>query len=302
MRNLAVAHARQHSPDVCFWIDDDIVFGIHEENGLIVMGDDSDLLDAMMAELEGSAIAAGCGYVGRDDLSLADHAKQLLLGAAGMAHSVGQSQEDCLKVLESVPESLPIRMTMLEAEHADAYKGPAGVSSGCLALKWRRRDFPPVPYWYNEDWIWLCLVADGERSTRRVKGKVVHAPPAESGLIKEVLVRQQVGEAVYGVVLEQVADNTKHEERARAVAESPDYVFAERLQAETDALLEVARSASKLGEELDRLPNAQTGARRMSEVLSLAVRNLQTCDASRIGAEVRDYAQLLLAWDGTAKQ
>lgn len=302
VRNLTVAHARQHSPDVCFWIDDDIVFGIHEENGLIVMGDGAVVLDAMMAELEGCAIAAGCGYVGTDDLSQADHAKQLLLGAGGMARSHGQSQADCLGVLEGVPDSLPIRVTMLEAEHADAYRGPAGVSSGCLALNWRTRDFPPVPYWYNEDWIWLCLVVDGVQSTRRVKGKVVHAPPPESGLNTADVVRQQVGEAVYEIVVEQVAGTTGHEERARAVAESPDYLFAERLQVETDALLEIARSASRIGKGLDKLPKAQTGARRMSDVFSLAARELQKCDASRIGSEVRDYAQFLLAWDGAAKQ
>lgn len=301
MRNIAIAHARQHLSDMCFWIDDDIVFGIHEENGLIVRGDGPGVLDAMIAELKGCAIASGCGYVGRDDLSLADHAKQLILGATGMACSHGQSQADCLRILEDVPDSLPIRITKLEAEHTDAYRGPTGISSGCLALRWGIRDFPPVPYWYNEDWIWLCLVADRVRSLRRVNGKVVHAPPSESGLNAKDLVRQQVGEAVYEVIREQVADNSKYEERARAIAESPDCLFAERLQAATDDLLDLVQRASRLGELFDKLPKAQTGAKRMCEVFSLAVRELQTCDASQIGSEVRDYAQLLIAWDRAAK-
>lgn len=300
IRNIVRAHARRDKPDICFWIDDDIVFGSHDAEGALVVGEGAILLQAMADQLDGVVLAVGCKYVGRYDLSLAEHAAQVLRGAHQEISSDPCIVGDCLRILETVPNSLPVVLKQDEADHAEAYHGPAGVSSGCLALKWESRDYPPIPHWYNEDWIWLSLLGPSERRVRRVDRSIVHAPPATPGLDVKSLVHQQVGEAVYEVASEVVPPNElEPQQRAAALAEAPDGALTQKLREGVGTLIEISEKSMRLADELNSNHEARDGALRMGEIFARAAEILQfvqSRNASHIGYKLRAYGRLVMLW------
>ena len=107
---------------------------------------------------------------------------------------------------------------------------------------------------------------------------------------------------MYEAVRRLLPGDARAGDRARAVAEIPDQLLAERLRMETDTLLEVAESARLLANDQDGGNGlAAGGALRMSDVFSRAAARLSLQDVGGVGREVRAYGRLALQWANTGR-
>ena len=181
VRNVALRHLRAlpYRHDALVMIDDDVSFADVETDGRTLRCDGAALLaEALAACLEPRTIC-GCGYVGRQDLSILEHARLEGAGADGVG---------------TIPAS----------QHRDGvdHVAPGGISTAFLAVTGDARDLPDLPEHYNEDYVWLHAMAGSGWALRRTRERLVHSPPGGVAVSAEGLSFQIFGEIVWLAVLE----------------------------------------------------------------------------------------------------
>ena len=194
-RNHALALLRKAAPaaDLTVMFDDDVCFADVSYRGLELRCDGRRLLEqALRACAEGPTVA-GCGYSGRQDLSILEHAR-LMPGQTADAWHVAPSTER--GGVENV--------------------SPGGISTAFLAIGAAPAELPDFPEHYNEDYVWLHALAEAGWNLRRVPAALAHAPPGEVEVTEVSLAFQIHGEIVWLAVLE----------RERFPAEDPESMAA----------------------------------------------------------------------------
>ena len=302
IRNIVFAHAKKYclSSDTVFFIDDDIVFGTHQSGNMVLLGSGFEVLEQMASIIDsGEAHACGCCYIGRDDMSLVDHASYLLQSAVGRLGSDGELPEVARLCLHQFPDMLPIRITSEIATHKEVYCGPGRISSGCLAVRCEALHCAPQPYWYNEDWIWLWLLGPPSQVLARIELAVAHDPPRHPGLDIYTLVNQGIGEVVYSIVNSCLPDCLSTQEKSDALSKIDDYQVAKEINNETKLLCKVAKIAHIAELELMQVDRkAAFGASEMGRLINKAVVAVRSTSPIKLGEEIRAYGRLVSEWLG----
>lgn len=176
--SLAVLRDRCVESDVTILLDDDVSFTDVVYRGAKLRCDGSKLIaDALLACRPGRTIA-GCGYVGRQDLSMLEHAR--------LASQFG-----------------PGGLVTPSVRRADVENvAPGGISTAFLTLAAPPTLLPPFPEHYNEDYIWLHAFERAGWSLKRVAEDLIHAPPGDVAVTPAALSFQIYGEIVWLAVLE----------------------------------------------------------------------------------------------------
>lgn len=122
----------------------------------------------------------GCPYVGRQDLSILEHAR-LAEAPVTDTHGIAPSLE----------------------RHDIENVAPGGISTAFLVVGLPPGALPDFPEHYNEDYVWLQALMRAGWSLRRIPVPLVHAPPGEVAVTADGLAFQIHGEIVWLSVLEQ---------------------------------------------------------------------------------------------------
>lgn len=180
-RNAGLRVLRERSPDadVTIMFDDDVAFADVAYRGSTLVCDGSRLLGEALDVCATPRSIAGCGYVGRQDLSILEHAS--LWSAAG-------SPDDAI---EPAVERANVENV-----------APGGISTAFLAVAGPPALLPDFPEHYNEDYVWLHAFERAGWSLRRVKTPLIHAPPGFVQITPAGLSFQIRGEIVWLGILE----------------------------------------------------------------------------------------------------
>jgi hypothetical protein len=178
-RNRGLLHL-QAGPvdhDVTIFFDDDVCFGDVEYRSARLMCDGVKLLRDALKLCETPNTVVGCGYVGRQDLSILEHARLNTGGAS------------------------PLVAPATDRAHIENV-APGGISTAFLTIASSAHRLPMFPEHYNEDYVWLHALNRAGWSLRRVESLLVHAPPGEVAVTAEALSFQVFGEIVWLVISE----------------------------------------------------------------------------------------------------
>lgn len=180
-RNRGLRHLRRSGADhdVLVMFDDDMVFADHVYRGVRLRCQGDVLLRQALEACAKIGTVAGCEYVGRQDLSILEHAR-LEDGACAEEQSVQPS---------------------LEREGVE-HVAPGGISTAFLMVAGSATTLPDMPEHYNEDYLWLHALEARGRRLVRVRERLVHAPPGEVAVTAGDLSFQIFGEIVWLAVLE----------------------------------------------------------------------------------------------------
>jgi hypothetical protein len=179
-RNAAMLALRGLCPDadVTIIFDDDVCFADTVYRGQQLRCDGRKLLQDALDLCEGGQVVVGCGYVGRQDLSILEHAR-----LAGR-----------IIVDQLVPPAIERR----DVENV----APGGISTAFLAIATGPGDLPAFAPHYNEDYVWLHALQRAGWSLVRVPTQLIHAPPGDVQITSTGLSFQIHGEIVWLAVLE----------------------------------------------------------------------------------------------------
>lgn len=180
-RNTSMEALRQLCPnaDVTIMFDDDVCFADTVYRGQELRCDGRKLLRDALALCKREQVVVGCDYVGRQDLSILEHAR-----LAGSGTTVAQS----------VPPAIERR----DVENV----APGGISTAFLAIATGPGALPAFAHHYNEDYVWLHALQCAGWSLVRVPTQLIHAPPGDVQITSTGLSFQIYGEIVWLAVLE----------------------------------------------------------------------------------------------------
>lgn len=181
VRNVALRHLRAlpYRQDVLLMIDDDVAFADVDLNGRGLACGGAALLAEALAACDAPRTICGCGYVGRQDLSILEHARLEGTSADGIG-------------------PIPASHHREGVDHV----APGGISTAFLAVAGDARDLPDLPEHYNEDYVWLHAMASRGWRLRSTRERLVHAPPGGVAVSAPGLSFQIFGEIVWLAVLE----------------------------------------------------------------------------------------------------
>jgi glycosyltransferase involved in cell wall biosynthesis len=180
-RNRGLAHLRRVIPraDLTIMFDDDVSFAPTCFRGHLLACDGSRLLaQAVEAGMQPQTIA-GCSYLGRQDLSILEHARLAGTRATDARHVAPATDRSGVEDV-----------------------APGGITTAFLAIGAGPAELPDFPEHYNEDYVWLHAFAQAGWRLRRVSERLVHAPPGDVSVSADALSFQIYGEIVWLCVLE----------------------------------------------------------------------------------------------------
>lgn len=180
-RNRGLIVLREAFPDaeVTIMLDDDVAFADVAYRGTDLRCDGTRLLGDALDACATRRSIAGCGYVGRQDLSILEHARLSDRRAA-----TGRMIEPA--VVRANVENV----------------APGGISTAFMAIGAPPTALPDFPEHYNEDYVWLHAFERAGWSLRRVTVPLIHAPPGDVQITAPGLSFQIYGEIVWLAVLE----------------------------------------------------------------------------------------------------
>jgi hypothetical protein len=181
VRNRGLTALRQVCPeaDLTIMFDDDVAFADVAYRGIDLCCDGTRLLRDALDGCTTRRTIAGCGYIGRQDLSILEHAR-LACGPLTTSNAVEPA-----------------------VERADvANVAPGGISTAFLAIAGPPSALPNFPEHYNEDYVWLHAFERAGWPLRRVAVPLIHAPPGDVQVTATGLSFQIHGEIVWLAVLE----------------------------------------------------------------------------------------------------
>lgn len=252
-RNRGLSRLREIAPDadVTIMFDDDVCFADTVYRNVPLKCDGVGLLLSALDLCRTDLVVAGCPYVGRQDLSILEH--------AGLAP--GEAPNDW---------HIPPSMDRAGVENV----APGGISTAFLALRSSPVALPDMPGHYNEDYVWLYALQRAGWPLRRVAQPLIHAPPGEVAVTQEGLDFQIHGEIVWLAVLEHerfpVDD---HLALAAAVAEIAsdlrnalrDHVVRERVNVRAVISAVISRYDA-IGREFERRRPGLDAARLVADI------------------------------------
>jgi hypothetical protein len=179
VRNRALARLRSGAGDydLTVMFDDDVCFSDVEYLGGTVRCDGAALLRDALARAARPRTVVGCGYVGRQDLSILEHIR--------LDHGPGPK--------EVAPS--------LSREGIDNV-APEGISTAFLAIGAPARGLPDFPEHYNEDYVWLHALRGAGWDLVRAVQPLAHVPSGPVCVTAPSLSFQVFGEIVWLAVLE----------------------------------------------------------------------------------------------------
>jgi len=160
--------------------DDDVVFGDAEYRGRRLQCDGERLIRQALDACRDARTVVGCPYVGRQDLSILEHARLAEASVVG-THGIAPALD----------------------RHDVENVAPGGISTAFLTLGLAPDALPEFPEHYNEDYIWLQALTRSGWSLKRIPLPLVHAPPGEVTVTAGGLAFQIFGEIVWLSILEQ---------------------------------------------------------------------------------------------------
>lgn len=180
-RNRGLARLRQFNadPDVIVMFDDDVCFADVDYRGDRLECDGVALLGEAVSASAKQRSVVGCTYVGRQDLSILEHARLDIHGPDGraIAPATERSAVECV--------------------------APGGISTAFLVTRAPARLIPDFPEHYNEDYIWLHALRRSGWPLIRLGRNLAHAPPGDVLVTAPALSFQIFGEIVWLAVLEE---------------------------------------------------------------------------------------------------
>ncbi|MDQ0454884.1 hypothetical protein [Rhizobium paknamense] len=152
--------------------DDDISFTPCLYQGITLTPEGSSVLQEAMLIKRHDKTVLGCGYVGRQDLSL-------------LAHILLLSKRPAGPLLASLERN--------QVPHV----APGGISGAFLYAPTNAASLPPFLPWYNEDYFWLQRMKSMGWSLRSSRHFLAHAPEDGLHISFEKLWFEQYGEALW---------------------------------------------------------------------------------------------------------
>lgn len=174
VRNRGLKHLRAGpvDHDVTILFDDDVCFNDVKYRGSSLECDGVQLLRNALKFCGMANTVVGCGYVGRQDLSILEHI--------------------CLNTGEALSAIAPAM-----AREGIENVAPGGISTAFLAIMSPAHRLPDFPSHYNEDYVWLHALDRSGWPLRRVEPFLAHVPPGDVLVTAPALSFQIFGEIVW---------------------------------------------------------------------------------------------------------
>lgn len=229
-RNRGLRMLRQiaAAAEATIMFDDDVVFGDADYRGRRLHCDGERLIRQALDACRDDRTVVGCSYVGRQDLSILEHAR-LAEAPVTDTHGIAPALE----------------------RHGIENVAPGGISTAFLVLGLPPGALPYFPEHYNEDYVWLQALTRAGWSLRRTPIPLVHAPPGEVAVTAEGLAFQIHGEIVWLSILEQ---NRFPVDRSEALAAAVEEIAGDlRSALEDPAVAERPQTAFIVQDVLGRV-------------------------------------------------
>ena len=180
-RNEGLRHLRSlpRDHDVLLMFDDDVCFAAGPQQGFGGGCDSATLLHEALRGCRTGRTVVGCDYLGRQDLSILEHAH-----------------------LDDGETAADGRISPAVARQDVTCVAPGGISTAFLAVSASAHDVPDFPEHYNEDYLWLHRLAKRGWSLHKASEPLLHAPPGDIAVTVGSLTYQVFGEIVWLAVLE----------------------------------------------------------------------------------------------------
>lgn len=179
-RNRGLARLREGDDDndLIMMFDDDVCFADVDYRAERLRCDGATLIAQAISACDRQECIIGCGYVGRQDLSILEHAW------------LDDSEVANLTIAPATDRAT--------VEHV----APGGISTAFLTVRAPARRLPDFPEHYNEDYVWLYALHRAGWPLDQIELKLVHAPPGGVAVTAPALSFQIFGEIVWLAVLE----------------------------------------------------------------------------------------------------